>query len=239
MNCRTKKRELDLMYSAIQQTITRTYSTTQLASQVLDLYAGNEFSKIDPDTQFPTGPDCHNDPLKFQYDVDVGRIEEIFALNSPSTADIWGHPNGAPVALFLLPSYINHSCISNTHCLSHGDLMIIRAGEDIPKGKEITRQYSWSPSLYHRARGLSKHFGQCDCKLCEEERAEDPELRATRDRLLQDLLQTSREKLTVTIAQEMVKEIQLTYPTSRRSFRPGMAYAYINSLMRCLITVSA
>lgn len=226
MNCRTKKRELDLLYSAIQQTISRTYSTPQLAAQVLDLYAGNEFPKIDPDTHFSMGPDCHNDPLKFQYDVDVGRIEEIFALNSSSIPDIGGHPDGAPVALFLLPSYINHSCIPSTHCVYHGDVMIIRAGENIPKGKEITRRYAWSPSFYYRGRGLSKYFDECDCKLCEEERAEDQELRATRDRLLQDLIQTPREVLTVTMAQYMVKEIQLTYPTSRRTFRPGMAYAY-------------
>jgi hypothetical protein len=103
--------------------------------------------------------------------------------------------------------------------------MIIRAGEDIPEGNKITRRYTWSPSFYHRRRGLSKYFDECDCKLCEDDRADDPELRSARDRLLQDAHEII-EDLTVTRAQDLVKDIQLTYSTSRRTNLPGLAYAY-------------
>ncbi|KAK6332256.1 hypothetical protein TWF696_002977 [Orbilia brochopaga] len=87
--------------------------------------------------------------------LDAFHIEEIRRLNCLNITNIPVHPGQTyaylpmgtmPLSrvtsynsgLWFLPSFLRHSCISNAHRTVIGDMMIIRAGRDIPKDTKVT-----------------------------------------------------------------------------------------------------
>ena len=80
-----------------------------------------------------------------------------------------------PLAIFfngiwLLPSFLNHSCIPNAVKIYIGDICIVRAIADIPLGEEVLISYLPLP-LFPNVQERSGILGfQCDCKLCELEK---------------------------------------------------------------------
>ena len=75
--------------------------------------------------------------------------------------------------IWLLPSFMNHSCMPNAIRLYIGDICIVRAITDIPVGEEILISYlplSLFPSVGDRSHFLGF---RCDCKLCQFERKPD------------------------------------------------------------------
>lgn len=78
-------------------------------------------------------------------------------------------------ALFYVPSFINHSCMSNTTIEICGDMMFVRSGIMIPAGTEILNNYVKSDSVdsyQDRAAFLQCRRGPfiCNCQLCQFER---------------------------------------------------------------------
>ena len=73
--------------------------------------------------------------------------------------------------IWLLTSFIKHSCIPNVVRIYIGDICIVRAITDIPEGGEIFTSYL-PLSLYPNTQDRSNYVGyKCDCKLCEFERS--------------------------------------------------------------------
>jgi hypothetical protein len=172
----THEERLDMHSHALQKALAKIYSAPHLAFQVLDLYAGEEFSKIEPVLPNSTDLRSQDDPLTFSFDADVSLIEKILHINCmPTSLDPEIVRDDLPTALFILPAYFNHSCVPNTTCIAHGDVLILRAAEDIPRGKEITSTYCWDSSYAKRKAALSLHFEECDCALCEADRADGME----------------------------------------------------------------
>ena len=72
--------------------------------------------------------------------------------------------------IWLLPSFMNHSCMPNATRLYIGDTCIVRAITDIPEGEEILISYFRLP-LFPKVGDRSHFLGfRCDCKLCKFER---------------------------------------------------------------------
>lgn len=204
-----KKWAIGWYYSAIQHLVAKVYSSPKPASEVFDLYAGPDYANTPP-PPFAENvlDDIHEKPLVFPMDLDIGRFENIIMHNSLQTAgrddryDV--HPDAA-TALFLVPSYFNHSCLPNAGRFCIGDVMIIRTIIDIPKGEEIAIAYGSVPHYDRRQEILMKHFKRCDCELCKADRADTSIRRSKRDKLIEE---SENGKPTVSQARNLVEEGQ-------------------------------
>ena len=88
--------------------------------------------------------------------------------------------------IWIMPSYINHSCWPNSVRSFLGDLLIVRAARDIQEGEEITMNYLDNEScLQNRQEELYSGWGfNCKCTLCEIETAESQEVQNKRQELM-------------------------------------------------------
>jgi len=107
-------------------------------------------------------------------------VEKMIAEKSPS--DITGGSG-----IWIMPSYINHSCWPNSVRSFLGDLLIVRAARDIPEGEEITMTYFDNESgVQKRQKASYSGWGfNCECTLCEIETAESQEVQDKRQELME------------------------------------------------------
>lgn len=101
-------------------------------------------------------------------------ITKLIMLNSFAISRSRDDVEG--VALFYVPSYINHSCMPNALKYSIGDMMFIRSSTDISAGEEIFIPYTDfldGTSLEERNAHLNNRVDgfTCHCGLCEYERS--------------------------------------------------------------------
>lgn len=98
---------------------------------------------------------CFGAPRTTLETFEEGVVKEKSAF---STCGIW-----------ILASHINHSCIGNCHRSFIGDMMVVRATRDMPKGTELMFPYkSASPyTTYEEAQKEIDNWGfQCGCNIC-------------------------------------------------------------------------
>ncbi|KAL8161495.1 hypothetical protein V2J09_012984 [Rumex salicifolius] len=84
------------------------------------------------------------------------------------SSKVLGKNNGYyGVGLWLLPSFINHSCNPNSRRLHIGDYIVILASRNVKSGEEITFPYFDILSPPSKRVEMSKPWGfQCHCKRC-------------------------------------------------------------------------
>ncbi|XP_058096383.1 methyltransferase FGSG_00040 [Magnolia sinica] len=103
---------------------------------------------------------------------DMGRILKILDVNSltedGTCAKTLGKKSGFyGVGLWILASFVNHSCNPNARRLHIGDHMAIHASRDVKAGEEITFAYFDVLEPLKKRRELSKTWGfYCKCKRC-------------------------------------------------------------------------
>jgi tetratricopeptide (TPR) repeat protein len=68
--------------------------------------------------------------------------------------------------IWIMPSYINHSCLCNCLRLMYGDICFVFAFRDIKEGEELTFYYTQGDNYDIRALQLKDYDISCDCKLC-------------------------------------------------------------------------
>jgi len=96
--------------------------------------------------------------------------------------------------IWILPSFINHSCVPNAHHYFIGEFMFVRATANIPAGTEITIRYTEpNTKLSVRETIFQKHEFRCRCQLCNEERSEPLEVQATKRKLWDTFLEMTEK----------------------------------------------
>jgi len=144
------------------------------------------------------GPDMDlvTDP-SINQKVDIKRIQKIVQYNaillSNNDANVINSTNCSPYSkycgLWILPSYINHSCSeANAFWTVIGDVMLIRAVKPIRRGDEVLISYV-CPTRSHRERNhlfkLMKFT--CACSLCQIESNETKEIKCKRKEILDSM----------------------------------------------------
>ncbi|PVH96892.1 SET domain-containing protein, partial [Periconia macrospinosa] len=168
--------------------------------------------------------------------VDKYLIEEIVVFNSfessygsglldlQNTSARPGVSNG----IWLQASYINHSCFSNVQRAFIGDMMIVRATQDIGKGEEILFWYNdpFNTDLQVRRKEFKKLWGfTCDCCICQ---TTDPSTVALRKDLTKKLLETSLD--INTNEENITRRLNSTY-TEPASNVPRIEVAYAQFML--------
>ncbi|XP_057747975.1 methyltransferase FGSG_00040 [Arachis stenosperma] len=104
--------------------------------------------------------------------IDMEKLLAILDVNSLTedavSANVLRKNNDSyGVGLWLLPSFINHSCCPNSRRLHVGDYLIVHASKDLKAGEEITFAYLDPLSPLSKRREMSMTWGiQCKCKRC-------------------------------------------------------------------------
>ncbi|KMT07022.1 hypothetical protein BVRB_6g153530 [Beta vulgaris subsp. vulgaris] len=117
-------------------------------------------------------------------DVDVDKILSILDVNSlvedaVSAKVVGKNSDYYGVGLWLLPSFINHSCIPNVRRLHIGDYVLVLASREVKAGEEVTFAYYDVLSPLSKRKEMAKTWGfKCECKRCkyEEEMQSKPEM---------------------------------------------------------------
>jgi len=155
--------------------------------------------------------------------IDVFQVHDIVARNA-----FGPEPGTSSAGLWVLASYINHSCLPNSEKEYTGDLMLLRATRPIACGEEITHAYDLSSDYDARMDALMRTWGfKCDCKLCVAEEGDSAAVRKRRTELeseanaLVERGETSR--LAVVKAKRLVREMEGTFDEERYRDLPRMA----------------
>ncbi|KAL7271544.1 hypothetical protein RUND412_005698 [Rhizina undulata] len=116
--------------------------------------------------------------------------------------------------LWHLPSFINHSCWPNSWAAFMGDLMILRASEDVPAHTQIFIGYRGCSNGYlERTTELSSKFGfHCRCRRCTIESQEPPETTlATREKLVAAMMTLPKDPGWEQKLTRLISEAEKTY----------------------------
>ncbi|KAG8957989.1 hypothetical protein FRC00_003222 [Tulasnella sp. 408] len=169
--------------------------------------------------------------LEFETPVDIARIERVLSFNAfrPTGLPLPGpsqEESDHPSALFLLPSLFNHSCNPNVAAVCYGDVMVLRAMRDIPKGSEAFFSYRQGDpaSFIKRQEGLRHHLDKCPCDLCTLDRA-DGEAACKRRKTLEGKISSWD---TVDKARRGIQNLEQTYKKRRSHHDPTMTHAYFH-----------
>lgn len=110
--------------------------------------------------------------------------------------------------------HMNNACTFNVALVAFGDMLVVRATEDIAAGTELCRPYfSRDQSFQDTSRMLLEQYGiTCHCLVCEETRATEPRLLAKRQSLIGDTKGLNEKRgLTAAQCKGFVTELTKTY----------------------------
>ncbi|OAR02140.1 hypothetical protein LLEC1_07556 [Akanthomyces lecanii] len=179
--------------------------------------------------------------------VDTFLVAKVIALNSASAPTTLGYMKDGlrghqkelgeelmlePNGIWCMASYINHSCVANCCRAFIGDMMIIRATEDMPAGTELKVLYRpLSPAeTYDSTQQKLANWGfSCDCYLCEMKKATTKTDMRQRQANLQSLgeLVARPGHLNMTQARLLLKQIDKTYKKSgQKALKLGLQSGY-------------
>ncbi|CAB4381417.1 unnamed protein product [Rhizophagus irregularis] len=185
------------------------YVSMDFASKTINTVTHSELAKriaqkllVDPDLcqevyKLYAGPEVENLGGDLLCSVDVRRIEKIIKYNYFELVehwDIWHTEENKRLTkdlgagLWILPSYINHSCVDiNVDRLVIGDMMFIRTCRPILSGKELILNYCSPVNSYEvRSYALRLHgIKSCSCRLCNLDRSESEKVKLRRANILE------------------------------------------------------
>ncbi|KAE8442535.1 hypothetical protein EG329_003250 [Mollisiaceae sp. DMI_Dod_QoI] len=118
--------------------------------------------------------------------------------SSLSTTGVW-----------ILASYINHSCDPTCMRSFIGDLQIVRAARDMPANTELTFSYITRDAPGKMNQTLSIGWGfQCDCAICVDDRKTPPALKVQRRKLIKGFFALSTS---VKRKEDIINQLGTTY----------------------------
>ena len=163
INLITNKADKDTQGVNLVETVQNLKCNPQRAKELYSLYAGD----LDRNNKIDSGV------------IDIERIEKICSFNSFEGIQVYEmlmvnkDSKKKSTGLWLYPSFINHSCLSNTFHLFYGDIMMVYAIKDLKKGEEITLSYLDPFETYEKRLEKMKCYKfTCNCELCVLDRAD-------------------------------------------------------------------
>jgi tetratricopeptide (TPR) repeat protein len=157
--------------------------------------------------------------------VDVFRVQDIMSRNAFGVGAQYGEEGArnASTGFFTYAAYINHSCIPNLKREFIGDLIVLRAIRPLAEGEEVFLAYDENPDYDARQAALMTTWGfECQCKLCEAEKADGVEARKKRADLMKEAEAfvekehwAGAKRLVLRRAQRLAKGIEETYEKER------------------------
>jgi tetratricopeptide (TPR) repeat protein len=174
--------------------------------------------------------------------VDVFRVQDIISRNGFGVGAQYGEEGArnASTGLFTYAAYVNHSCIPNLKREFLGDLIILRAIRDLSQDEELFLAYDENPDYDARQAALMTTWGfECQCKLCEAEKADEEETRKKRRELMKEADEfvekenwAGAKRLTLRRAQRLAKSIEETYDRERYDGLPKRALVSLRATCR-------
>jgi hypothetical protein len=162
ININTDRTEFGAHAECLYETTDKMRHNPHQASKVLDLFdrgsfEGKTVSRVDGTVVLNA----------FQ----VNAITELNSFKCPSIRSIFfceGENGKESTRVWVHASYINHSCLPNACGAFIGDMMIVRATDDIQVGEEIFTSYVPATRPFpERKESLSTSWEfQCGCPLC-------------------------------------------------------------------------
>lgn len=201
------------------------------ATVLYDLYGGDKFQPIPQQAT----PALLESPLHFSTDVNAAHIQAVCSLNCFGYNQELEKPDlkrsvtpeqkiDSCAALYLLPSYLNHSCAPNAAREFLGEVMIIRACMTIKKGEEITIAYHGRDGEFaSRTKGLQKWIQNCDCNLCQQDRISGAQTRKQRRLILDEIYEPSTS---ISRLRTLIKQLAGLYPASYGLYRSQLSEAH-------------
>lgn len=165
----------------------------ELKDTLFDLYGGPESSTA-----------------KKQPMSDQEKIKKIIEFNAFGCRNL---EDSNHCGLWLLPSYINHSCgESNALWMLCGDFLFIRALRDIKEGEEILISYTPIHNTFgHRWNTLATYGFECKCSLCRQDQAESKTVKTNRKKILRRFRELEREPIKeeqVSLLKSIIKKLE-------------------------------
>ncbi len=160
------------------------------SSGIMDLFAGDQFRSL---TSKAYGQGVFNALQlhatvkynSFEFDVTGYTYNEDPLMEGLGIQD-FSIMRGEAAGLWRLPAYANHSCVPNAVWYHIGDLMVIRAAQDLARHTEITIAYTHPYQNYDIREAKFREYGfSCECELCTLDRDDGKEERVLRIRLLE------------------------------------------------------
>ncbi|KAJ5960083.1 uncharacterized protein N7479_007233 [Penicillium vulpinum] len=193
--------------------VEKLYKNPSLTSTITNLYSSG-FKQVSTES-------VDGNPV-----VDTFQIARIISLNGfgsptssrgnhiPDALDASGSPEKLHnCGIWPNASTINHSCMSNAHRAFIGDMMIIRAADDIPADTELTMWYML-PSPENQPMDF-RHWGfECSCAMCADIRATEPRVLEMRVRQREQIAIALDNNSTLSHerAEMLVERLAETYP---------------------------
>lgn len=178
--------------------------------------------------------------------VDTYQVHDIVARNAFQLGGSSGRETCC-TGIYIRSSYINHSCVRNSHRTTIGDLLLLYATKDIKKGEELTISYGYDLDMFaSRKEAISSMWNfQCNCPLCVADAGVSADVLERRDDLFKaakSFMEHSspREGTTNSMllqAEQFARDIAATYDNSSYSGLPRTALIDIQSwLVEATIT---
>ncbi|WCJ22208.1 SET domain protein 35 [Euphorbia peplus] len=164
--------QLVMWKNFIDEVVKSTKKCGRIRDWINALSTGEDEDKLEVPEMSLFKPDGDVVSLPNDQDLDMARLMSILDVNSlvedsisskviGKNSDLYG------VGLWILASFINHSCNPNSRRLHIGDYVLVHASRDVKAGEEITFPYFDVLSPLVKRKEKLKQWGfDCHCKRC-------------------------------------------------------------------------
>lgn len=123
------------------------------------------------------------------------------------------------IAIWLLASHLNHSCVGNCSRTTIGDMMIVRAATDLPAGTELLAPHTTIgilSSYDETQESLADSGITCDCEVCKTKKATTSGQLEKRKAFSQELKVCSKDTraVKISLAKTILEKLEKTYPAT-------------------------
>ncbi|EKD16905.1 uncharacterized protein L3040_001187 [Drepanopeziza brunnea f. sp. 'multigermtubi'] len=229
MDLETRRREVCYLFHVPMEKITvgtHPHIINKISTQLIlnpslkpafeDLYHGDYQSNTTPPSDGSTVVDTFL----------VARTVYFNAFRSPLTSrhktrnpEEYSDPSLCTSGLWILASYINHSCEPNCRRAFIGDVQIVRAARDMPADTEITLSYIETDDPAKMNQRLFDGWGfDCTCAMCVDDRETPAAVKNRRQRLFDKFSATTdvkKRKSIITLLDKTYRHPPVVVPRIR------------------------